>query len=94
MMTDITKYFDFVLNLFLIFGVAFQTPILVFLLIFFKIVSYTKFKKMRPYIFVGAFIVAAILTPPDVLSQTMLAIPLYLLYELGMLFARTIKHKD
>lgn len=94
MMTDITKYFDFVLNLFLIFGIAFQTPILVFLLVSFKIVSYVKFKKMRPYLFVGAFIVAAILTPPDVLSQTMLAIPLYLLYELGMLFARTIKHKD
>lgn len=94
MMTDITKYFDFVLDLFLIFGIAFQTPILVFLLIFFKIISHAKFKKVRPYIFVGAFIVAAILTPPDVLSQTMLAIPLYLLYELGMLFARVIKHKD
>ncbi|MFN8770345.1 MAG: twin-arginine translocase subunit TatC [Neisseriaceae bacterium] len=92
-MTDITKYFDFVLNLFFIFGLAFETPILVFLLIYFNLVSYNKFKKARPYIFVASFMIAAILTPPDVLSQIMLAIPLYLLYELGMIFSIFIKHK-
>ena len=87
MMTDITKYFDFVLNLFLIFGITFQTPVLIYLLIYFKLVSRYKLKKIRPYMFVGSFIIAAILTPPDILSQTMLAIPLYLLYELGIVMS-------
>lgn len=93
MTTDISKYLDFILNLFLVFGLSFQTPIMVFLLIYFNIVSYHQLKKMRPYVFVGVFVVAAIITPPDVLSQTMLAIPLYLLYELGMVFGFIIKPK-
>lgn len=88
MMTDITKYFDFVINLFFVFGLCFQTPIVVFLIIYFKLVSYDKIKKIRPYVFVGCFIIAAVLTPPDIMSQTMLAIPLYLLYELGLIVAR------
>lgn len=88
MMTDIDKYLSFVLSLFMIFGVAFETPVIVFLMIKFGILSIAKAKKIRPYIFVGSFILAAILTPPDVLSQTMLAIPLYALYELGVITAR------
>ncbi len=94
MLTDITKYLDFVLKLFLIFALAFQTPIVIFLLIYFDIVSLSKMKSLRRYVIVGCFVVAAIVTPPDVLSQTILAIPLYLFYELGMLFAKLIKsHK-
>ncbi len=91
MMTDISKYFDFVINLFFVFGLCFQTPIIVFLIIYFKLVSYAKIKKLRPYVFVGCFIVAAILTPPDILSQIFLAVPLYLLYELGMIIAKIIR---
>ena len=91
MMTDITKYFDFVLNLFIVFGFVFETPIVVMILIKFKIISYTKLKQIRPYIFVGAFIIAAILTPPDILSQILLALPLYLLYEFGILCAIVFK---
>ena len=93
MMTDITKYFDFVINLFLVFGICFQAPVVVFLLIHFNLVSYTKMKKLRPYVFVSCFILAAILTPPDVLSQTMLALPLYILYEFGLLIAYVYSNK-
>jgi sec-independent protein translocase protein TatC len=75
----------------MIFGIAFETPVLVFLLIRFGILSLEKAAKIRKFIFVGCFIVAAIVTPPDVLSQTMLAIPLYLLYELGLLAAKILQ---
>lgn len=88
MLTDIGKYLDLVLSLFLIFGVAFQTPIIINLLIRFNIISLDKMISLRKYFLVGAFIVAAIITPPDVLSQTLLAIPLYLLYELGIIISR------
>ena len=88
MLTDITKYLDFILNLFLVFAIAFQTPVVIFLLIYFGIVKHSKMASLRKYILVGCFIIAAIVTPPDVLSQTMLAIPLYLFYEIGMLVAK------
>jgi sec-independent protein translocase protein TatC len=91
LLTDIDKYLSLVLSLFMIFGIAFETPVLVFLLIRFGILSLEKAAKIRKYIFVGCFIVAAIVTPPDVLSQTMLAIPLYLLYELGLLAAKILQ---
>jgi sec-independent protein translocase protein TatC len=96
MMTDISKYLDLVLSLFIIFGTAFQMPIIIYLLIYFNIVTHTKMADMRKYMLVGAFIIAAIVTPPDILSQTMLAIPLYLLYELGLLMAKLTlsKHQD
>lgn len=94
MMTDITKYLDFILSLFTTFGLAFETPVLVFLLIYLGILSIEKARKIRKYILVSAFIIAAIVTPPDVFSQTMLAIPLYCLYELGLLVARLIPHKN
>ena len=86
-MTDIQKYFDFVLTLFLAFGVAFETPIAVVLLTRMGIVSIEQLKQARPYVVVGAFVVAAIFTPPDVVSQLLLAFPLWLLYELGLIIS-------
>ncbi|MDD3267374.1 MAG: twin-arginine translocase subunit TatC [Burkholderiales bacterium] len=94
MMTDITKYLDFVLSLFTTFGLAFETPVIVFLLIYLGILPIEKARQIRKYILVGAFIVAAIVTPPDVFSQTMLAVPLYCLYEIGLLVSRLIPSKD
>lgn len=88
MMADIDKYLGFILSLFMIFGLAFETPVLVFLLIHFNILTINTASKIRKYVFVGCFIVAAIVTPPDVFSQTMLALPLYLLYELGIIASK------
>jgi len=85
---DIEAYFSFVLGMFLAFGLAFEMPIVVVLLARFGIASVDKLKQARPYVIVGAFIVAAIFTPPDVLSQLLLAIPLCVLYELGLQIAR------
>ncbi|MDA8328099.1 MAG: twin-arginine translocase subunit TatC [Betaproteobacteria bacterium] len=87
MMTDISKYLDFVMTLFLAFGVTFEVPVLVVLLVNVGVISVAKLREIRPYVIVGSFIVGAIFTPPDVLSQTMLALPLWLLYELGVLVA-------
>lgn len=86
-MTDINKYLDFVLTLFLAFGVTFEVPIVVIVLVKLNIVSVKKLREIRPYMIVGAFVIGAIFTPPDVVSQTMLAVPLWLLYELGILAA-------
>ena len=94
MLTDINKYLDLVLSLFIVFGSAFQMPIIIYLSIFFGIVSYKKMIAMRKYMFVGVFIIAAIVTPPDILSQILLAIPLYLLYEIGIFTAKLTIHKD
>ncbi len=88
MFTDINKYLDLLLNLFLVFGLSFQLPLIIFLLIHFNLVTHTKMMSFRKYILVGVFIIAAIITPPDILSQTLLAIPLYLLYEMGMLMGK------
>ena len=85
---DIEAYFSFVLGMFLAFGLTFEVPIIVVLLARFGIASVDKLKAARPYVIVGAFIVAAIFTPPDVLSQMLLAIPLCILYELGIQLAR------
>ena len=90
MLTDIGKYLDFVLSLFFTFGLAFETPVIIFLLIRFGFLELATAAKIRSYVFVGCFIIAAIVTPPDVLSQTMLALPLYTLYELGILAARVL----
>lgn len=87
---DIEAYFSFVMGMFLAFGLAFEVPIVVVLLVRFGIASIEKLKKMRPYVIVGAFIIAAIFTPPDVLSQLLLAIPLCILYELGIFVARFV----
>jgi len=87
---DIDAYFSFVLGLFLAFGLTFEVPIVVVLLARFGIADVEQLKAARPYVIVGAFIVAAIFTPPDVISQLLLAVPLCLLYELGIQIARLV----
>jgi len=89
-MTDIDKYLSFVLTTFIAFGVTFEVPVLVIVLVRVGVVSVEKLKDIRPYVIVGAFVVGAIFTPPDVISQVMLAVPLWLLYELGIVAARVI----
>jgi sec-independent protein translocase protein TatC len=88
---DIESYFNFVMTMFLAFGLAFELPIVVVLLVRFGIASVEKLQSVRPYVIVGSFIVAAIFTPPDVLSQLLLAVPLCLLYELGIQVGRFVK---
>ncbi|MFC4160086.1 twin-arginine translocase subunit TatC [Chitinimonas lacunae] len=87
MMTDIDKYLSFVLGMFLAFGVTFETPVVVMVLVRMGLVSVEKLREIRSYVIVGAFVIAAIVTPPDVLSQVMLAVPLWLLYEVGVVLA-------
>ncbi|MEP7155859.1 MAG: twin-arginine translocase subunit TatC [Betaproteobacteria bacterium] len=87
-MTDIEKYFGFALSMFVVFGITFETPVVVVLLVRMGIISIDKLKEIRPYVFVGAFIIGAVFTPPDVLSQFALAVPLYILYETGILCAQ------
>lgn len=89
-MTDIGKYLDFVITLFIAFGITFEVPVAVVLLVKVGLVSVEKLREIRPYIIVGAFVVGAIFTPPDVVSQFMLAVPLWLLYEVGILLARLV----
>lgn len=89
-MTDIDKYLSFVLTTFIAFGVTFEVPVLVIVLVRVGVVSVEKLKDIRPYVIVGAFVVGAIFTPPDVISQVMLAVPLWLLYELGIVAARFV----
>jgi sec-independent protein translocase protein TatC len=84
---DIESYYGFVLTMFLAFGVTFEVPVVVVVLVRMGIVTVEKLKQMRSYVIVGAFVVAAIVTPPDVMSQLLLAIPLCLLYEVGLLAA-------
>jgi sec-independent protein translocase protein TatC len=88
MSTDITKYLDFVMALFMAFGVAFEVPVAIILLCWMGVTSPEALKKKRPYILVGAFVVGMLLTPPDVFSQTLLAIPMYCLFEVGVFFSR------
>jgi len=87
---DIEAYFSFVITMFLAFGLTFEIPIVVIILVRAGVVSVQKLKDARPYFIVGAFVVAAIVTPPDVLSQFMLAVPMCLLYEAGIFFARFV----
>jgi sec-independent protein translocase protein TatC len=90
MMTDIDKYLSFVLTMFLAFGLTFEVPVVVIVLVRMRVVSLEKLRAMRSYVIVGAFVIGAIFTPPDVISQLMLAVPLWLLYELGLFLARFI----
>ena len=90
-MTDIDKYLSFVLTTFLAFGLTFEVPVVVIVLVYMGIVSLEKLRAWRPYVIVGAFVVGAIFTPPDIMSQVLLAVPLWLLYELGILVAQFIK---
>ncbi len=86
-MTDIDKYLSFVLTMFMAFGITFQVPIVVVVLVRMGWVTTEKLREIRPYIIVGAFVIGAIFTPPDVVSQFMLAMPLWLLYEAGIVIA-------
>ena len=90
MMTDIDKYLSFVLTMFLAFGITFEVPVVVIVLVRLGVVSLETLRSIRGYVVVGAFVIGAIFTPPDVVSQVMLAVPLWLLYELGLLVARFI----
>jgi len=93
---DIEAYFSFVITMFLAFGLTFEIPIVVIILVRAGVVSVDKLKDARPYVIVGAFVVSAVVTPPDVLSQFMLALPMCLLYETGLFFARfiAVRQKD
>jgi sec-independent protein translocase protein TatC len=93
-MTDIEKYLSFVMGTFIAFGLTFEVPVIVIVLVRMRIVELEKLREWRSYVIVGAFIVAAIFTPPDVISQFMLAIPLCLLYELGLLMARFVSKPE
>lgn len=90
MATDIDKYFNFVLTMFIVFGIAFEVPVVEVLLVKVNVVSVAQLREIRRYVIVAIFVVAAIVTPPDVFSQLALAIPLCFLYELGILLARLI----
>lgn len=86
--TDISRYLDFVLAIFMAFGIAFETPVAIMLLIWSGVSTRESLARKRPYIIVGAFTVGMLLTPPDVISQTLLAIPMWLLFELGLQISR------
>ncbi|MFA7268213.1 MAG: twin-arginine translocase subunit TatC [Sterolibacterium sp.] len=86
-MTDIDKYLSFVMSTFLAFGITFEVPVVVIVLVKTGLVGVDKLREVRPYVIVGAFVIGAIFTPPDVLSQFLLAVPLWLLYELGIVVA-------
>jgi sec-independent protein translocase protein TatC len=91
MMADITMYMDFVLKLLCSFGVAFEVPVAVVLLVLMGIVQLEKLTQIRGYVLIAVFVIAAIITPPDAISQTIMAVPMYLLYEGGILMARIMK---
>jgi len=92
-MTDISSYLDFVLKLFFAFGIAFEVPIATLVLIWTGASTIESLAEKRPYIIVGAFVIGMLLTPPDVISQTLLAVPVWLLFELGLLCARWLPNK-
>ncbi len=92
-MTDIEKYLGFVMGMFLAFGVSFQVPVAVVVMVRMGVVTVEKLREARPYVIVGAFIVGAVLTPPDVISQFMLAVPMWLLFEVGVIVASKMKPK-
>ncbi len=93
MATDIDKYLSFAMTTFLAFGLTFEVPVVVVVLVKLGMVRIKKLKEIRPYIIVGAFVIAAVVTPPDILSQLLLAIPLCILYELGILVSRFYEPK-
>jgi sec-independent protein translocase protein TatC len=90
MMTDISNYLDFVMTMFFAFGIAFEVPIAVVLLVLTDMVSLEKLKSSRGYVLIGIFVLAAFLTPPDAISQSIMAFPMYLLYEGGLIMARVL----
>ncbi len=92
-MTDVTAYLDFIMMIVLAFGLAFEVPIAAVLIVWTGLTTVEKLGRARPYVFLGAFVVGMFLTPPDVISQTLLAVPVYLLYELGIIMARVFASK-
>lgn len=90
---DIEQYLSFVMTLFIAFGATFEVPVVVILLVKAGLVSVAKLQEARPYVIVGAFVIAAVITPPDVISQFMLAVPMIVLYEAGILIARAMGGK-
>jgi sec-independent protein translocase protein TatC len=92
-MTDINNYLDFVLTLFFAFGIAFEVPIATIVLVSMGVVEPEKLKGMRPYVIVGAFVIGMFLTPPDVFSQTFLAVPVWLLFEAGLFLSRFFRRR-
>ena len=94
MATDIDKYLSFVMTLFLVFGLSFETPVVEMVLVRLGMVSIAKLRDFRSYFIVIAFVIAAIVTPPDVISQFMLAVPMILLYELGIFMSRWITPRE
>ena len=88
MLTDIDKYLSFAMTTFLAFGITFEVPVVVVVLVRMGVVPLAKLREIRPYVIVGAFVIAAVVTPPDILSQLLLAVPMCLLYELGLFIAR------
>lgn len=93
-MTDITQYLDFVLTIFFAFGISFEVPIATILLVWSGIISREDMVEKRPYVIVGAFVIGMVLTPPDVVSQTLLSIPIWLLFEAGLLFSRFFVRRE
>jgi len=89
-MTDISKYLDFVMTLFIAFGITFEVPIATIILVATGITTTAKLASWRPYIIVGAFALGMVLTPPDIISQTLLALPMWILFELGIIFSRIL----
>lgn len=94
MMTDIALYLDFILALFLAFGLAFQIPVATFLVVWAGMIDVQTLSKSRSYVIVGCFVVGMILTPPDVFSQTMLAVPMWLLFEVGLVASRMVVRRN
>lgn len=94
MMTDIALYLDFILALLLAFGLAFEIPVATFLVIWAGVTDVQTLQKSRPYVIVGCFVVGMLLTPPDVFSQTMLAVPMWILFELGLLASRLVTQQQ
>ena len=92
--TDISLFLDFITTIVFAFGLAFEVPIATVLIVWTGLTTPKKLSKARPYVFLGAFIVGMFLTPPDVISQTLLAVPVYLLYELGILMAKIFSRKE
>jgi sec-independent protein translocase protein TatC len=90
---DIQYYLDFVLKVSFAFGVAFEVPIATILLIMSGATTVKTLKKNRPYVIIGAFVLGMLLTPPDIISQTLIAIPMWLLFEAGLIFSPFFKHK-
>ncbi|MBL1265380.1 twin-arginine translocase subunit TatC [Methylomicrobium sp. RS1] len=93
MMTDISHYLDFVLTLFFAFGICFEVPIFTVVLVWAGLVTPRSLAEQRPYVIVGAFVIGMVLTPPDVISQTLLAVPMWLLFEAGLLCSRLFAPK-